>query len=111
MTPGPIIRAITILLAGMGAFFCLVGTLGLLRFPDFYSRTHAATKCDALGGGAILAALALYRGLDPDSAKILALAVLIFLSGPTAGHALARAAYRTGLEPWRPPTGTGGDRP
>lgn len=100
MNPGPIIDAIVVVVGGIGAFFFLVGTLGLLRFPDFYSRTHAATKCDTVGAGTILFALAIYRGFDPVSMKTLALAALVLLSSPTAGHALARAAYRAGLKPW-----------
>lgn len=99
----PIVDATAVVLIGVGAFFFLVGTVGLLRFPDFYSRTHAATKCDTLGAGSVLVALALHHGLDFDSAKILMIALLVFLSSPTAGHALARAAYRTGLEPWQLP--------
>jgi monovalent cation/proton antiporter MnhG/PhaG subunit len=91
--------AAVVLLCG-GAFFFFVGTLGLLRFPDFYSRTHGATKCDTVGAGSILTGLALMRGLTPDVLKILAIAALVLLTSPTAGHALARAAYRTGLRPW-----------
>lgn len=93
--------ALTVVLATFGAFFFLVGTLGLLRLPDFYSRTHAATKCDTVGAGSILLALAVFSGADASTWKILALAALVLLSSPTAGHALARAAYRTGLEPWQ----------
>jgi monovalent cation/proton antiporter MnhG/PhaG subunit len=98
-----VLEAGTIVFAGIGAFFFLVGTIGLLRLPDFYSRTHAATKCDTLGAGSILLSLALYHGIDFDSAKILVIALLILLSSPTAGHALARAAYRTGLRLWTAP--------
>ncbi|MBN2847973.1 MAG: monovalent cation/H(+) antiporter subunit G [Coriobacteriia bacterium] len=92
--------AVVVVLACAGAFFFLVGTLGLLRFPDFYARTHAATKCDTVGAGAVLLALALLRGLQPDVLKLILLAGLVLLSSPTAAHALARAAYRTGHEPW-----------
>jgi len=94
---------VVVVLACVGAFFFLIGTLGMLRFPDFYARTHAATKCDTVGAGAILAALALYRGVEPDSLKLLLLAALVLLSSPTAAHALARAAFRTGHEPWYGP--------
>lgn len=96
----PIRDALVVVFACVGAFFFLVGTLGLLRFPDYYSRTHATTKCDTVGAGSILLALALLRGLEPDMPKLLLLAGLVLLSSPTAGHALSRAAYRTGLKPW-----------
>lgn len=98
-----ILRAITVVLSGIGMFFFFVGTFGLLRLPDFYSRTHAATKCDTVGAGAMLLALVVHNGLDVSGLKILALGVMILLSGPTAAHALARAAYRTGLVPWHRP--------
>lgn len=92
--------AVVVVLACTGAFFFLIGTLGMLRFPDFYSRTHAATKCDTVGAGTVLVALALYKGLEPDALKLLLLAALVLLSSPTAAHALARAAFKTGHEPW-----------
>jgi multicomponent Na+:H+ antiporter subunit G len=102
MIPTADIRnALTIVLALFGALFFLVGTLGLLRLPDFFSRTHAATKCDTVGAGSLLVALAIFNGLDASTWKILALAALVLLSSPTIGHALARAAHRTGLKPWR----------
>jgi monovalent cation/proton antiporter MnhG/PhaG subunit len=100
--PSAILDAATMVFAGLGVFFFFVGTIGLLRFPDFYSRTHAATKCDTLGAGSMLFALALHQGLEFDSAKIIVIALFVLVSSPTAGHALARAAYRTGLTPWRP---------
>lgn len=110
MSPHPIIMATTVLFACVGAFFFLVGTLGILRLPDFYSRTHAATKCDTLGAGSILVALAVYTGLESDAFKILAIAAFVLLTSPTAGHALARAAYRAGLRPWTRSSTKGGVR-
>lgn len=92
-------EALAIALCGVGAFFFLVGTVGMLRFPDFYSRTHAATKCDTVGAGSVLIALALLRAPEPDALKLVLLGALVLLSSPTAAHALARAAYRTGFEP------------
>lgn len=93
-------NAATVVLAAFGAFFFLVGTIGLLRLPDFYSRTHASSKCDTIGAGSLLIALAVFSGLDASTWKILALAALVLLSSPTTAHALARAAHRTGLAPW-----------
>jgi len=95
-----IVHAVTIALALVGALFFLAGTLGLLRLPDFYARVHAATKCDTVGAGAILLALAAHVAPHPEALKLIALLVLVLLSSPTAGHALARAAYDTGLRPW-----------
>jgi multicomponent Na+:H+ antiporter subunit G len=91
---------LTVALALTGAAFFFAGTLGLLRLPDCYSRIHAVTKCDTVGAGALLLALALQVAAGPESLKILALLALVLLSSPTSGHALARAARRTRLEPW-----------
>lgn len=95
-----VVDAVVAVLAGVGSFFFLIGTVGILRLPDFYCRTHAATKCDTIGAGSILLALAIFSRFHPESLKIITLAVLVLLSSPTAGHALSRAAYRTGLKPW-----------
>lgn len=95
-----ITSAVVAVLAILGSFFFLVGTVGVLRLPDFYSRTHAATKCDTVGAGSILMAAAIANGLGPETLKVVAIAGLVLISSPTAGHALARAAYRTGLTEW-----------
>lgn len=92
--------ALVAVLALAGALFFLAGTVGLIRLPDFYSRTHAASKCDSVGAGSLLLAFALYNGWSPGTLKILLLAFLILLASPTTGHALARAAHRSGIAPW-----------
>ena len=97
------LQGLTVALAVTGALFFLAGTLGLLRLPDFYSRVHAATKCDTVGAGAILLGLVIDVAPHPEALKILVLLLLVLLSSPTSGHALARAAHHTGLEPWRRP--------
>jgi len=107
----PLVMAVTVILAVLGGFFFLVGTVGLLRLPDFYTRTHAATKCDTLGAGSILVALALYTGFEFDALKIVGIAAFILLTSPTTGHALARAAFRGGLQPWTKPNRGGGTSP
>jgi len=98
------LTALHALLAGFlviaGAAFFFVGTMGLLRFPDFYTRVHAVTKCDALGAGLVLLGLAIWSGPDGEGVRIVALIALILVSSPTAGHALTRAAFRAGLKPW-----------
>jgi multicomponent Na+:H+ antiporter subunit G len=97
---GAILHTLVIVLGLAGAAFFLAGTLGLLRLPDFYTRVHAVAKCDTVGAGLILLALALHVAPHPEALKILALLVLVLLSSPTSAHALARAAYGTGLDPW-----------
>ena len=86
-------------MASIGGAFFFVGTLGLLRLPDFYTRAHAVSKCDTVGAGTVLLALALYVAPHPEALKILLLLALVLLSSPTSCHALAHAAHHTGLEP------------
>jgi multicomponent Na+:H+ antiporter subunit G len=82
-----------------GGFFCIVGAVGLIRMPDFYTRMHAASVIDTLGAGLILLGLLLQAGLTLIGVKLLIVAVLIFFASPTATHALARAAMLRGLKP------------
>ena len=99
---------------GAGALFCIVGGIGLLRFPEFYSRTHAASITDTLGAGLILVGLML-QALEPLAEhgltvldtptpnpfllcfKVGLVGIFLLLTSPTAGHALVKAAYSQGL--------------
>ncbi len=96
-----ITNVITVVFLLTGAFFMLAGTIGFVRFPDFYSRMHATGKCDTLGEGLMLVALIVYGGATFVSVKILFLIMFILLANPTSTHAIAKAAYDVGLEPWR----------
>ena len=91
-----------------GVFFLLMGAIGLLRFPDFYSRMHAAGKSDTLGSLLVLAGLAFYEGIDLTSVKILSVALFIFVTSPTATHAIARAALQNKMPFWTNDRGTDG---
>jgi len=82
-----------------GGFFCLVGGIGLLRMPDFFTRTHAASVTETLGAGLVLAGLMLQAGFTLVTAKLLVIGLLIFFTSPTATHALAKAAFARGLKP------------
>lgn len=82
-----------------GGFFCISGGVGMLRFPDFYTRIHAAGVTDTLGAGLILIGLMLQ---STDLIVVLKLIlVLLFglLTSPTASHALAKAAMHSKLNP------------
>jgi multicomponent Na+:H+ antiporter subunit G len=79
--------------------FCIVGAVGMLRMPDFYTRMHAASVVDTLGAGFILFGLLLQAGFTLVAVKLLMIGALLLFASPTAGHALARAAYERGLEP------------
>ena len=87
-----------IFLAG-GAFFCLVGGIGLIRMPDFYTRMHAASVTETLGAGLMLVGMMLHAGLTLVTAKLIIVGLLIFLASPASSHALAKAALMSGLKP------------
>lgn len=82
-----------------GGAFCLVGALGLLRMPDFYTRVHAASLTDVVGSFALLLGLALQAGLTLVTVKLAFIALLIFFTSPAATHALVKAALERGVEP------------
>jgi multicomponent Na+:H+ antiporter subunit G len=84
----------------LGLFFLVLGSIGVVRFPDFYTRMHAAGKCDSLGSLLIVAGLACYTGFSLTSVKIIAIAWFIFLTSPTATHAIARSALRNRVPHW-----------
>ena len=82
-----------------GGLFCVIGALGLLRMPDFFTRMHAASVTDTLGAGLILAGLMLQAGLTLVTAKLAIIVLLIFFTSPAATHALAKAALVRGVKP------------
>jgi multicomponent Na+:H+ antiporter subunit G len=82
-----------------GGLFCVIGAIGLLRMPDFYTRMHAASVIETLGAGLILLGLVLQAGLTLVAVKLLMVGLLVFFASPTATHALARAAMARGLKP------------
>lgn len=83
---------ISISLVG-GLFFLLVGTIGILRLPDTYTRAHSAAKCDTLGAILCLFALILYGGFSFSSLKILLTIVFLWITAPTATHLIAKGYY------------------
>jgi multicomponent Na+:H+ antiporter subunit G len=82
-----------------GAIFLLVGAIGALRFPDFYTRLHAVSVCDTMGAGLVLVGLMLQGGLSLVTVKLLLMFYFMMFTGPTAVHALAQAAMQSELKP------------
>ncbi|MGQ9859752.1 MAG: monovalent cation/H(+) antiporter subunit G [Thermodesulfobacteriota bacterium] len=89
-----------------GLVFFTGGTVGILRFPDFYSRLHPAGKLDTSGSILTMTGIALFA-LSPfslesflTSLKIILIVVIVFLTSPTATHAIVDGGMRAGLEPW-----------
>lgn len=91
---------ITQVLLLLGALSMLLAAVGLLRFPDFYTRAHAGTKAASLGAGLILLGAVLQID-DPDIVVRVWLTIFfVFLTIPVAGHLLGRAAYLRGQKQW-----------
>lgn len=82
-----------------GGAFALVGAVGLVRMPSFFTRMHAASLVDTLGAGLILLGLAVQAGFTLVTFKLVAIGVLLLFASPTATHALAKAAVARGIDP------------
>ena len=97
---------VVIIFTVTGLLFFFATTVGLLRFPDFYSRMHAAGKGDTLSSLLMLLALVLYNFHEFNLAnllvamKILLIVVFIFMASPTATHAIIDAGFESGIKPW-----------
>ena len=92
---------ISIVLIFVGLIFLFVAAVGVLRLPDVYTRSHAVSLTDSLGALFLLGGLALYEGLSTNLVKILLVLVLLYLLNPVITHATIRAAFRSGLKPWK----------
>ncbi|MHB8121382.1 MAG: monovalent cation/H(+) antiporter subunit G [Desulfuromonadaceae bacterium] len=95
-----------------GVFFFAVAVTGMLRLPDFYTRLHAASKCDTLGLMLILLAVIIFILQDFTlnnvlvSLKLIAMLGFVFIASPTAAHAITESALINGIKPW-----SKGDKP
>jgi multicomponent Na+:H+ antiporter subunit G len=98
------------LIVMLGGLFCLIGGIGLLRFPDVYSRLHAAGVTDTMGAGLVMLGLMICcfdpalgtLGIDDvlRMAKLVFILFFMWVTGTTATHAVAKAAWLAELEPW-----------
>lgn len=82
-----------------GGFFLFVGSLGLLRLGDFWARLHAASIIDSAGLGLILFGMMFQGGLSLVTVKLIAMVLFLLITGPTAAHAIANAAFASGSRP------------
>ena len=81
-----------------GSAFSVIGGLGMIRMPDFYTRSHAASLTDTLGAALILLGLGIHSGINLITVKLLMIFLFLYLTSPTAAHALVKAAYSKGLD-------------
>lgn len=94
-----VIFAVSVGSMTVGLVFVLAGAVGVIRLPDFYTRMHAAGVTDTLGAELIIFGLILQSGDWQTMAKLALVGLLLFLTSPTATHAVANAAHRADLKP------------
>ncbi|MEQ9519772.1 MAG: monovalent cation/H(+) antiporter subunit G [Parvibaculum sp.] len=83
----------------LGGFFLIVGAIGMIRLPDFWSRLHGAGIIDTAGAELILLGMAFQSGLTLVTVKLALIGLFLFFTSPTATHAVANAAYVAGIRP------------
>lgn len=83
----------------IGALFCLIGSLGMIRLPDFFTRLHAASLIDTVGIGFIFLGLMIQTGFTLVTVKLLVVLILMFFLSPLSTHAAARAALYAKIKP------------
>jgi multicomponent K+:H+ antiporter subunit G len=78
----------------LGAVFTLIGSIGLVKLPDFYMRLHGPTKASTLGVGAILVASAMHFSLGSDGISLheILITLFLFITAPVSAHVMAKAA-------------------
>lgn len=81
-----------------GLFFFLVGTIGILRFPDALTRAHGAAKADTLGAVLCILGLVMQSGFSPVTLKLILIICFLWTANPTATHMIARAIYSKNFE-------------
>ena len=82
-----------------GSFFVIIGAVGILRFPDFWSRLHAASVTESAGMILLLIGMALQTGWTLIAFKLGVIGIFMLITGPTSTHAVANAALVSGLRP------------
>jgi multicomponent Na+:H+ antiporter subunit G len=95
--------AVSTVFLAAGGFFLLVSTVGLLRLPDFFSRTHAVGKSETLGGLLVLVGLAVHGGWALESVKLFFIVLFVAVTNPSGIHVLTRVALREKGTIWRIP--------
>lgn len=94
-------NVLSVILLVCGGLFFLAGTLGLLRFPDVYTRLHALTQADNVGLGLIVAGLAFEVDSWLTVLKLLLIWALVILASASIAHLIARGALSRGIKIWK----------
>jgi len=104
-----VLEAVSWALIISGAFFTIIGAIGMYRFPDFWSRLHAASISESAGMILLLAGMCVQAGLTLVTVKLIIIGIFLFITGPTATHAVANAALVSGQRPTEAPGLTGAE--
>jgi multicomponent Na+:H+ antiporter subunit G len=94
------VTALAVVLITGGTLLLGVTAVAVVRFPDFYTRAHVVGKSETLGIMLVVAGLITQEPVGPATPRLILVLVFAMIANPTAIHALARAARRSGLEPW-----------
>ena len=97
-----LLDAATWLLLAAGGGFVLIGGIGALRLPEFYTRMHAASVTDSMGAVLVIGGIMLQAGWSLAALKLAAILGFLLLTSPTASNALASAALLAGVRPQAP---------
>lgn len=106
-----VLEVLQLTLITVGACFFVVGSIGLLRFPDVYTRIHALTKADNLGLGLIVLGLLPGAGSPAAAFKLLLIWLLALIASACSGYLIARTARRRGVAPWSKRAGAEEENP
>ncbi|MEX1257934.1 MAG: monovalent cation/H(+) antiporter subunit G [Gemmatimonadota bacterium] len=93
------LTALTWVFLGLGSILMIVGGVGVLRLPDFFSRMHGAGLTDTMGAGLILIGLMFESGLSAPTVRLVMILLFLWYTSPVGGHALAKAALSSGVQP------------
>lgn len=92
-----------------GSLMMLIGGVGVLRLPDFFSRSHGAALTDTVGAGAILIGLMFESGFSAPTVRLLFILLFLWYTSPVSGYAIARAALTRGVRPYEREKGGEGE--
>ena len=94
-----LVDTVSWLLMTAGGAFVIIGTVGLIRFPDVYARMHATGITDTLGAGLLFIGMMVHAGFTQVTVKLVLILIFLLLTSPTSTYALANAAYNRGQKP------------
>ena len=86
---------------GLGVVFGIMGNLGVLSFPDVYTRLQASSTCSTTSVFSVIVGCMIVSGFSPMTGKLLVIALFFFVSNPISSHIIARYAWESGMVPWR----------